>query len=67
MPATAKTTGKRQWVYISKTRTLHVHHAFLYVSHPSLHDCDVKLPNFTHPLYNIAEHNARNFRQHLAN
>ena len=26
----------------SKTTTLHVHHAFLYISLPSLHDYDVK-------------------------
>ena len=31
---------------ISKTTTLHVHHAFLYISLPSLHGYDVKLPNF---------------------
>ena len=31
---------------LSKT-TLHVHHAFLYISLPSLHDYDVKMPNFT--------------------
>ena len=31
----------------SKTTTLHVHHAFLYISLPSLHDYDVKMPNFT--------------------
>ena len=30
---------------ISKTTTLHVHHAFLYISLPSLHDYDVKMPN----------------------
>ena len=30
----------------SKTTTLHVHHAFLYISLPSLHDYNVKLPNF---------------------
>ena len=30
-----------------KTTTLHVHHAFLYISLPSLHDYDVKLPDFT--------------------
>ena len=30
-----------------KTTTLHVHHAFLYISLPSLHDHNVKLPNFT--------------------
>ena len=32
---------------ISKTTTLHVHHAFLYISLPPLHDYGVKLPNFT--------------------
>ena len=32
---------------ISKTTTLHVHHAFLYISLPSLHDYNVKMPNFT--------------------
>ena len=31
---------------ISKTTTLHVHHAFLYISLPALHDYDVKMPNF---------------------
>ena len=30
----------------SKTTTLHVHHAFLCISLPSLHDYDVKWPNF---------------------
>ena len=32
---------------ISKTTILHVHHAFLYISLPSLHDYDVKMRNFT--------------------
>ena len=32
---------------IVKTTTLHVHHTFLYISLPSLHDYDVKMPNFT--------------------
>ena len=31
---------------ISKTTTWHVHHTFLYVSFPFLHDYDVKMPNF---------------------
>ena len=31
---------------ISKTTILHVHHTFLYISLPSLHDYDVKMPNF---------------------
>ena len=30
---------------ISKTTTLHVHHAFLYISFLFLHDFDVKMPN----------------------
>ena len=38
----AKTIG-----LISKTTILHVHHAFLYISLPSLHDYDVKMPNLT--------------------
>ena len=32
---------KKQLVKIGKTATLHVHHAFLYISLPSLHDYDV--------------------------
>ena len=32
---------------ISKTTILHVHHAFLYISLPSLQDYDEKMPNFT--------------------
>ena len=31
---------------ISKTTTSHVHHTFLYISFPLLHDYDVKMPNF---------------------
>ena len=31
---------------ISKTTTSHVHHTFLYISLPFLHDYDVKIPNF---------------------
>ena len=30
-----------------KKTTLSMHHAFLYVSLPLMHDYDVKLPNFT--------------------
>ena len=32
---------------LSKTTSLHVHHAFLDISLPLLHDYDVKIPNFT--------------------
>ena len=38
--------GKKAIGLISKTRTLHVHHAFLYISLPSLHYYN-KVPNFT--------------------
>ena len=41
---------RRQRERQKKTRkitTLHVHHAFLYISLPLLHDYNVKLPNFT--------------------
>ena len=31
---------------LRKTTTLHVHNAFLYISLPSLHDYDVKMPNY---------------------
>ena len=37
---------KNQKVYISKT-SLHVHHAFLYISWSSLQEYNVKVPNFT--------------------
>ena len=36
---------KKQKVLISKTTTLHEHHAFLYISFLFLHDFDVKMPN----------------------
>ena len=35
--------GKKAIGLISKTTTLHVHHAFLYISLPSLHDYNVKV------------------------
>ena len=46
---------------MSKTIALHVHHVFLYNSLPSLHDYDVKIPNFTCPLYAVGEHNTKIF------
>ena len=39
--------GKKAIGLFSKTIALHVRHAFLYISLPSLHDYDVKLTNFT--------------------
>ena len=34
-------------VLLSKTTSLHVHHAFLYIFLPLPHDCDVKMSSFT--------------------
>ena len=39
--------GKKVIGLDSETTTLHVHHSFLYISLPSLHDYNVKVPNFT--------------------
>ena len=36
--------------------TLHVHHAILYISLPSLHHYDMKLPTLKSPLYGVGEH-----------
>ena len=32
---------------LSKTTSSHVHHAFLYISLPLMHDYEVKMPSFT--------------------
>ena len=32
---------------VSKTTTLHMHQTLLYISLPSLQECEVKMPNFT--------------------
>ena len=39
--------GKKAIGLISKPTTFHVHHAFLYISLPSLPDYNVKVPEFT--------------------
>ena len=49
--------GKKATGFIGKTTTLHVHQAFLCISFPSLHDYDVKFPNFT--FYGGREHRQR--------
>ena len=43
---TATKNGKKTIGLISKTKTLHVHHTFLYISFPFLHDYDVKMSKF---------------------
>ena len=37
---------KKNKRFYKQTTTLHVHHAFLYISFLFLHDFDVKMPNF---------------------
>ena len=52
--ATALRTAKKQyWIgWIIKTKNLHVHHAFLYISLPLLYDSDVNIPaNLTSLIY----------------
>ena len=51
--------GKEGIDLISKTTTLQVHDAFLYISLPSLHEYDVKMPNFT--FCRGREHNTTTF------
>ena len=36
---------KKAMGLLRKTTSLHVHHAFLYISLPSLYDYDLKMPN----------------------
>ena len=38
---------KKETCLLRKTTNLQVHHAFLYIFSLSLHDYDVKMPNFT--------------------
>ena len=38
---------KKETCLLRKTTNLNVHHAFLYIFSLSLHDYDVKMPNFT--------------------
>ena len=45
--------------WISKTTTLHVHHAFLYISLSSLHDYNAKVPNST--IFRAQEHKTTTF------
>ena len=51
--------GKEGIGLISKTTTLHVHHAFWYISLPTLHEYDVKMPIFT--FCGGRKHNAMTF------
>ena len=54
-----KKNGRKIKCLYIQTTTLHVNHAILYISLPSLHHYDMKLPNFTSPLYGVGEHNTQ--------
>ena len=47
MTTTAATTAKKTVGLDWQTITVQVNQAFLYICLPSLHDYDVKIPNFT--------------------
>ena len=46
---TAMKKTKKQWIRLAKQQTLHMYHALLYISLPSLHNYmyNEKVPNFT--------------------
>ena len=49
-------------MYIKTNNNLtffYVRYAILYISLPSLHHYDMKLPNFTSPLYGVGERNTK--------
>ena len=46
-------------MFILKNNNFARAHAILYISLPSLHHYDMKLSNFTSPLYGVGEHNTK--------
>ena len=59
LTATTRRSAKNNMFILLQTKTLHVRHAILYISLPSLHHYNMKLPNFTSPLYGVSEHNTK--------
>ena len=59
--ATAMVNSKKKNRLRLAKKTLHMPHAFLYISQPLLNDCDMKLSNFTRPVYGVGEHNTKIF------
>ena len=58
--AMATKTAKKEQVYISKKKFAQ-QYAFMYISQPSLHDCDMKLSNFMCLLFGVGEQNTKEF------
>ena len=53
-----KENGKKYMFILTNNNFARVH-AILYISLPSFHHYDMKLPNFTRPLYGVGEHNTK--------
>ena len=51
-----KENGKNKKMFISTINNFARDHAILYISLPSLHHYDMKIPNFKSPLYGVGEH-----------
>ena len=49
-----KESEKRNGFILAKQQ-----HVISYISLTLLHHCDMKLPNFTRPLYGVGEHNTK--------
>ena len=56
LTATTRRSAKNNMFILLQTTTLHVRHAILYISLPSLHHYDMKLPTLKSPLYGVGEH-----------
>ena len=54
-----KNGKKKKNVYINNNNFSRVLCHFLHFLLPSLHYYDMKLPNFTSPLYGVGEHNTK--------
>ena len=54
-----KENGKNNVLLLTNNNFARAPHAILYISLPSLHHYDIKLPNFTSPLYGVGEHNTK--------
>ena len=57
--ATAGRTAINNMITLTNNNFAHLHRAILYISLPSLHHYDMKLPNFTSPLYGVGEHSTK--------
>ena len=57
--------GQIWYILVSNTTTLHMHHAILKISLPSLHGYDVKMPSIE--LFIVFNHKLRRLHEFVAN